>query len=139
MYSEPDRIARSEHVPMFAEDFLRLSAACGGYSHGDSSVGYYTQSPTFLSRSQTPKDCPDQGLRNLNLDAGVPVAVSSGKVHFGGRHCSEFACQTIQSRRFEPILQIVQIANSITYVDSGRYGRPNPSSSVFSCILLILL
>ena len=49
MYSESDRIAGAEHVPMFAEDFLRLRAACHGYAHGDSSVGYYTQYPTFLS------------------------------------------------------------------------------------------
>ena len=49
MDSESDRIAGAEHVPMFAEDFLRLRAACRGYAHRDSSVGYYTQSPTFLS------------------------------------------------------------------------------------------
>ena len=29
MYTQSDRIARSEHVPMVAEDFLRLRAACG--------------------------------------------------------------------------------------------------------------
>ena len=49
MYSESDRITGAEHIPMFAEDFLRLRPACHGYAHGDSSVGYYTQSPTFLS------------------------------------------------------------------------------------------
>src|SRR6266566_9687963 len=51
---------------------------------------------------------------------------------FFGEHCSEFACQSSQSFTFLQIMPIVQIINSITYVESGWNGRPNTSSSVTS-------
>ncbi|PYS07845.1 MAG: hypothetical protein DMG15_29025 [Acidobacteria bacterium] len=38
--------------------------------------------------------------------------------------------------RFLAILQIVQIRKSITYVQSARSGRTNPSSSVHSFIII---
>src|SRR5437879_3590489 len=45
---------------------------------------------------------------------------------FEGEDCSEFAYQSSQNRRFEPILQIVQIRKSITYEESGRRGTTIP-------------
>src|SRR5439155_5047580 len=51
---------------------------------------------------------------------------------FFGKHCSEFACQSSQSFTFLQIVPIVQIINSITYVESGWCGRPNPSSSALT-------
>ena len=49
---------------------------------------------------------------------------------FSGEDCGEFASQSSQNRRFEPILQIVQIRKSISYVRSERKGTTNPSSFV---------
>ena len=45
-------------------------------------------------------------------------------------NCGELASQSCQSWRFEPVLQIVQIRKSISYVRSERKGTTNPSSSV---------
>jgi len=55
---------------------------------------------------------------------------NSPPARFPADYCSEFACQSSQSFNFLQIMPIVQIINSITYVESGWNGRPNPSSSV---------
>jgi len=44
-------------------------------------------------------------------------------------YCGELASQSSQNRRFEPILQIVQIRKSISYEESRWRGTTNPSSS----------